>query len=132
MATRHFLAPMLDRPDVRHVLRNARTGHVLATDLEPAFDSPRRREGLLRHMGIARARAMILAPCAAIHTFFMQFPIDVVFVRRDGEVTKVCSRVRPWRAAFSSGAFAAIELAPGAAGDSGVRPGDRLELADLS
>src|SRR5262249_16274769 len=68
------------------------------------------------------------APCAAIHTFFMQFPIDVVFVRRNGEVLKVCSEVPPWRAAFSRGAFAAIELSSGRAAELGVKAGDRLEL----
>jgi hypothetical protein len=119
---------MLDRPDVRYVLRNTRTGQVLASDLEQAFDAPRRRQGLLGRRRLAVAAALILAPCGSVHTFFMRFPIDVVFTRRDGEVLKVCARVRPWRAAFARGAFAAIELSSGAAVDLGIRPGDRLEL----
>jgi uncharacterized membrane protein (UPF0127 family) len=69
---------------------------------------------------------LILAPCAAIHTCFMQFPIDVVFARRDGQILKVCSGVKPWRAAGSLGAFAAIELAAGAV--FAVRRGHRLEI----
>jgi uncharacterized membrane protein (UPF0127 family) len=128
MATRHFLAPMLDRPDVRYVLRHARTGLVLASDLEQAFDAGRRRQGLLGRRRLAAAAALILAPCGAIHTFFMRFPIDVVFARRDGEVVKVCARVRPWRTAFARGSFAAIELASGRARDLDIKPGDRLEL----
>jgi len=119
---------MLDRPDVRYVLRNTRTGLVLASDLEQAFDSGRRRQGLLGRTRLAAAAALILAPCGSVHTFFMRFPIDVVFARRNGEVLKVCAEVRPWRAAFARGAFAAMELSSGRARDLGIMPGDRLEL----
>ena len=47
---------------------------------------------------------MIIAPSNAIHTFFMKFPIDVVFVGRDGRVRKISEAVRPW----PSASFAAL------------------------
>lgn len=125
----HFLALLIERPGTRYVLRNGRTGAILATDLEQAFDSARRRRGLLGRSRLAPAAAMILAPCAAVHTCFMRFPIDVVFVRRDGHVLKVCAEIKPWRAAGTRGAFAAIELAAGTAALAGTLPGDRLELS---
>ena len=80
--------------------------------------------------GLPVGQALILAPCPAIHTCFMQFTIDVVFARRDGEVIKVCSGIKPWRAACALGAFAAIELAAG--GALKVRRGDRLMLESES
>jgi uncharacterized membrane protein (UPF0127 family) len=94
--------------------------------VDPAFDSARRRRGLLGRSSFPAGAALILAPCAAIHTCFMRFPIDVVFARRDGEVIKVCAGLKPWRAAFARGAFAVIEFAGGAVRD--VRRGDRLRL----
>ena len=124
----HFLVPLLTRPNTPHLLRNARTGLTLATALEPALDSRSRRRGLLGRNGLAPGEAVVLAPCCAIHTLFMRFTIDVVFVRRDGVVTKVCPGVKPWRAAVALGAFAAIELAEGGTGRGAAQRGDRLFL----
>jgi uncharacterized membrane protein (UPF0127 family) len=126
----HFLTALLARPDVPYLLRNERTGLTLATTLELAFDSQSRRRGLLGRSGLDPGVAVILAPCCAVHTLFMRFAIDVVFVRQDGVVTKVCARVKPWRATAALGAFATIELAGGAG--SGTQPGDRLCLDSAS
>jgi uncharacterized membrane protein (UPF0127 family) len=122
----HFLSVLTSRGAARCVLRNTRTGAMLATRVEPAFDSARRRRGLLGRTSFPSGEALVLAPCAAIHTCFMAFAIDVVFARRDGEVVKVRTGVKPWRATYALGAFAAIEFASGAALD--VRRGDRLRL----
>ena len=100
----------------------------MAVSIETAFDSRTGREGLLRRDGLDPGVAVVLAPCSAIHTLFMRFPIDVVFVSRDGTVAKVCARVKPWRAAVAFGAFAAIEMAAGAAVKCRTNVGDRLHL----
>jgi uncharacterized protein len=123
-----FLAPLIDALPGRYLLRNQRTRLPVATELEPAFDSRRRRRGLLGRTELDRGAAMILAPCASVHTFFMRFPIDVVFVCRSGCVLKVCTHLRPWRIAVAWRAFAAIELAAGAVTDSGTQRGDVLQL----
>jgi uncharacterized membrane protein (UPF0127 family) len=57
----------------------------------------------------------------------MRFPIDVVFVDREGVVRKIVRDLKPWRIAASPRAYAAIELAAGVERD--VVPGDRLVLA---
>src|SRR6185369_11773059 len=94
----HFLTGLLTRPRRPYGLRNERTGLSVATILEPAFDSESRRRGLLGRPGLDPDVAVILAPCCGIHTLFMRFPIDVMFVRKDGVVAKVCRNVKPWRA----------------------------------
>ncbi len=119
---------MVARPDACFRLENERTGRTLASTLETAFDSRARRHGLLQRARFDAGAAIVLAPCAAIHTLFMRFPIDVVFVAKDGTVAKVCSSVKPWRTAIAFGAFAAIELAAGGADESGTAVGDRLLL----
>ena len=70
----------------------------------------------------------MLAPCQAIHTWFMRFAIDVLFVRKDGTVLEVLPGVSPWKIALSLRAFAVIELAAGVAVESETRAGDRLEV----
>ena len=58
----------------------------------------------------------------------MQFSIDVIFVKRDGLVVKTRAAIPAWRMSFGWGAFAVVELAAGAIAQSGVKPGDRLDL----
>jgi uncharacterized membrane protein (UPF0127 family) len=124
----HFLQSLVDSPDASPLLTNDRTAATLATRLEPAFDSERRRRGLLGRTSLPSGTAMIIAPCWAIHTFFMAFAIDVVFTARDGVVLKLCSGVRPWRIAMAWGAFAAIEVQAGVVATSQLRRGDQLRL----
>jgi uncharacterized membrane protein (UPF0127 family) len=58
----------------------------------------------------------------------MTFPIDVLFVTRDGVITKVVERLGAWRVAASLRAFATIELRAGAIGDHDLIVGDRLAV----
>ena len=74
---------------------------------------------------------MWITPCNSIHTFFMAFPIDVVFADAQGRVSRIRSRLGPWRLAWGGrGARHALELAAGAAEKASIRPGERLELAN--
>jgi len=124
----HFLKPLVIEPGAPCILRNERTGLALATTIEAAFDSRSRRRGLLGRDALAPGAGIIIAPCGGIHTLYMRFPIDVVFVNKDGTVRKVCRGVKPWRLALSVLAFAAVEVASGEASRSGTLPGDRLAL----
>jgi uncharacterized protein len=126
----HFLQPLLRRRSVPGHLIDAATGTVIAHDVKTAFDSASRRHGLLGRETWPEGRALVLAPCAAVHTCFMRFPIDVVFVDRAGRVRKVTEHLRAWRIAASPRAFAAIEMAAGSATAAGVRPGTRLAISD--
>jgi uncharacterized protein len=110
-------------------LRHASSGQLVASTLIAAFDRATRNKGLLGRHALAPGSAMILAPCSSVHTFFMKFPIDIVFVARDGRVVKIRSRCGPWRLAFGVGAFAVIELPAGAVEASGTRVGDRLTIS---
>ena len=110
-------------------LLNARTGATVASVVEIAATRVDRRRGLLGRHTLDVSAALILAPCAAVHTVFMQFPIDVVFVNRDGEVRTIVRNLQPWRIAVSPRAYAAVELAGGS--DRDLVPGDRLYLAGV-
>jgi uncharacterized membrane protein (UPF0127 family) len=121
-----FLSPLLRAESIAHVLENARTQRVIADRLLTAFDSRSRRQGLLGRDGLPDGTALIIAPSNAVHTFFMRFSIDLLFVRRDGDVINVRSAVRPWRMAVSLRAFAVIELPAGSLAQSKTIVGDRL------
>ena len=121
-----FLSPLLRAQSAHHVLENSRTRAIVAHDLLPAFDSAQRRKGLLGRDGLADGSALIIAPCGAVHTFFMRFPIDIAFVARDGRVIKVRTAVPRSRIAVALRAFAVVELAGGSLARSGTVPGDIL------
>ena len=133
MSRPHFLQPLLRRrTDVRPALRNTRSGLTVATSLETAFASADRRKGLLGREGLAPGQAMVIAPTNLVHTFAMRFPIDIVFMARDGRVLKVRPNVPPKRIAGALGAFAVVELAGGQAAASDTRRGDILEVVHSS
>jgi uncharacterized membrane protein (UPF0127 family) len=91
-----------------------------------------RMRGLLGRSGLESGEGLFLRPAPSVHTFFMRFPIDVVFLARDGEVVKVVPSVKPWRTTAARGARAVLELAAGEADRRGIRVGDRLDLSVLA
>jgi uncharacterized membrane protein (UPF0127 family) len=128
----HFLRPLLSAPPAGFWLRNRRTGQVLADRLMPALDSSSRKTGLLKHSSLADGEAMIIAPSNAVHTWFMRFDLDLLFVKRDGRVVKTRADVRPWRMSAAFGAFAVIEMRAGTLAERETQPGDVLELVPAS
>ncbi len=85
-----------------------------------------RMRGLLGRKGLAAGEGLLLRPASSIHTFFMRFPIDVVFLDRELAVRKVVPDVGPWRVAFGLGSKAVLELPAGECERRGIVPGDRL------
>jgi hypothetical protein len=108
-------------------LINERTNGTVASIVELAVTRKDRKRGLLGRHGLDASAALMLAPCPAVHTAFMRFTIDVVFVDREGRVRKIVRGLAPWRVSASLGAYAAIEFTAGAERD--LVPGDRLYLS---
>lgn len=111
------------------MILNARTGEVVAEAIEVADTREARRQGLLGRASMDESSALILVPCFSIHTAFMKFPIDAVFVDRDGVVVHVARNLTPWRIAAAWRAHAVIELPGGCLKGRDIRSGDRLYLA---
>jgi uncharacterized membrane protein (UPF0127 family) len=112
------------------MLRNQRTGAVVASILEPAFESAARKRGLLGRDGLAPGHALIIAPSNMVHTFFMRFPIDIVIVSKKGVVVKASAAVPARRIVGALRGFAVIEMAAGSLAGSGTRAGDTLLLVE--
>ena len=105
---------------------------MVADRLEPAFDSATRKRGLLGRDGLPPGHAMVIAPCNAVHTFFMRFAIDILFVNREGRILKIKYAVPASRIALSLSAWATIELAGRSLAGLDVTPGDTLTLVEAS
>lgn len=86
--------------------------------------------GLMGRPSLEDGHGLLIKPCSSIHTFFMRFPIDVVFVDKDARVVKTATAVKPWRFLLGGkGAHAVIELPAGALNNPGMKPGDQLDIA---
>ena len=102
------------------------SGRVVIPNLEVAVESATRKRGLLGRKGLAVGAGLVIAPTNAVHTFFMRFPIDILFVTKAGEVVKVRRAVPAWRIAGAFLGYAVVELAAGGAARSGLDVGDRV------
>ncbi|MEB0135207.1 DUF192 domain-containing protein [Actimicrobium sp. CCC2.4] len=88
--------------------------------------------GLLGKRRLAYDSALLLVPCNNIHTAFMCFAIDVVFIDLTGTVVAIYPRLRPFGIAVAPGAYACLELCGGAAERYGLAIGQRLASPDTA
>ncbi len=131
MSKRTFLGPLIGRGPGQCELVNALSGSRLAARVEPAFDSASRRRGLLGRDALPPDAVLVLAPCSAIHTISMRFPIDVIFVARNGTVLKTRSNLPPWRIAWAWRAHAVIEAAAGFLERTEIVPGEVVAVREI-
>ena len=111
-------------------LIHVRTGREIAR-LEIARTTLQRMRGLLGRNGLPPGQGMLIERCSSIHTLFMKFALDVVFLDSDWEVRRVVRDLRPWRMAHSLGASCVVELAAGALEGTDLAPGDALKIEEI-
>ncbi|MFL5915908.1 MAG: DUF192 domain-containing protein [Gaiellaceae bacterium] len=110
-------------------VRNA-AGAVVCERCEIPKSSFARMRGLLGRDGLEPGSGMLIDAAPSVMTFFMRFPIDVVFLDRDWMVVRVVHALKPWRVAGARRAVAALELPAGAAAEAGLEEGDVLVLEE--
>jgi len=72
-----------------------------------------------------------IVPCESVHTFFMKFPIDLVYLDKGRTVRKVRHSVPPWRLSACLSAHSVLELPAGTAESTGTRAGDELGIEKI-
>jgi uncharacterized protein len=100
----------------------------VAKRVEVARTAATRRNGLLGRRALAADAGLWLLPCESVHTFFMQFAIDLIYLDRKQRVKKVRAAVPPWRLSACLTAHSVLELAAGVAQTTNTQPGDELEF----
>ena len=84
-------------------------------------------KGLLGRRALSQDEGIWLEPASSVHTWFMRFAIDVVFLDADRRVLRIVEAMRPWRMAAKRGSRSVLELAAGGAARSGLKVDDVLE-----
>ena len=107
-------------------------GRIVCERCVVADRAHRRMRGLLGRRRLNPGQGMVLRPAFAIHTHFMHFPIDVVFLDSDQVVVAIERELKPWRTASCRGAREVVELAAGECQRRGLEVGDRVAWASRS
>jgi len=84
-----------------------------------------RLAGLLAMAPLQAGEGLLLSPCASVHTAFMRYAIDVVFLDRVGVIKKIVPALKPWRMAACAGAYQTLELSAGQCAALRLSPGQR-------
>ena len=102
---------------------------ILADDAVIANTFLSRIQGLLGKKGLNQGQALILKPCSSVHTCFMRFPIDILFVDRNNQVLRTVANLVPFRFSpiFFKSRFV-IELPAGIIRSTSTSQGDKLIL----
>lgn len=112
-------------------VRNVDRGTVVATNARLASSFASRFFGLMGKKSVADGGGILMTRSASIHSFFMRFRFDAIFLDRDNRVVKVVPSMRQWSIAFGGrGAKDTLELAAGAAERSGTVAGDVLAFEE--
>jgi uncharacterized membrane protein (UPF0127 family) len=102
------------------------TGEVVVEQLAIAAGLWSRLIGLQFRASLPAGQGLFLVPCSSVHTFFVRFPIDIVFLDWHGQVLAVRAAVKPWRLAHAPEGTRAVLEVPG--GTATLRPGITLRL----
>jgi uncharacterized membrane protein (UPF0127 family) len=86
----------------------------------------RRLFGLLVLPRLRKGQGLLIEPCASVHTLGMRYPLDLLFLSRDGQVLGWRESVAPWRAASQRGARSTLELPAGTLAAFSLRVGEQL------
>ena len=107
-------------------------GRIVCERVVVADRAHRRMRGLLGRKYLRQGEGMVLRPGWSIHTAFMRFPIDAIFLDADQVVIRIEHEVGPWRTVSCRGAREVVEMAAGESRRRGLEVGDRVAWASRS
>ncbi len=108
---------------------NEARGAVLVEAGHLADNAMTRVVGLLGHAKLDAGDGLLIVPCNSIHSMFMRFRFDALFLDKTGKVVHFIENMGPWRASkmvFS--AKSVLELPAGVIAQTGTQLGDVLKI----
>lgn len=113
-------------------IHNETRGTLLAERSRWADRAWSRMRGLLGQNELPPGEGMVLVPCWSVHSFFLRFPIDVIYLDRERTVVKTVGALKPFRASLGGrSVHYAVEVPPGTVRQSGTSVGDRLRFVEV-
>lgn len=98
--------------------------------IEHARNWHTRFSGLMFRGTLDPGHGLLLTPCASIHTAFMRFSIDVVYLDHDLKILSIHAHLKPWRLSWGPvGTRHTLELSAGTAQTMGWHVGQTIQHA---
>ena len=108
---------------------NITTGEVIADKVRIARDFKSRSIGLLNRTSLGDGEALLIRPCPSVHTLFMKFHIDVLFLSKEGKIVKIVHSLKPWRlSGCLLSCLMVLELPPGKIAKTTIKLGNSIEI----
>lgn len=112
-------------------LYNSTQNCLIADDVKIADNFISRTIGLISKKEISHAEGLLIKPCCSIHTFFMRFEIDVLFINRKNEVVALYENVKPWKVLpIHPSSHYVVELCSGLIEKNNISKGDTVEITN--
>ena len=109
--------------------RNMRTNRELSDNVDIADTFYKRMKGLLGKSELRAGESLLIKPCMSVHTFFMRFSIDVIFLNKRNQVVAAVKDLRPYRLSrFFIKAVSVLELPAGTIEATSTAVGDEIEI----
>jgi len=109
-----------------------RTGAVLVERMGYALTGWERFRGLMLRKGLPPEEGLLIPDCRSVHTFFMRFPIDLIYLDAERRTVKIVPSKAPCRLSGCLRARSVLETAAGRAAQAGLQEGDRIIFCDIS
>ena len=107
---------------------NKSKGKPICNKAELANNYFSRLMGLMFRKSLGNDECLAFYNAPSIHTCFMRFPLDLVFIDKDKKVIKICEGIKPWRFVISRGSYLTLEFSPNKISTENIELGDILEL----
>ena len=107
----------------------AGTGDCLLERVESAVTIGQRFRGLMLRKELPPGYGLLLPDCRSVHTCFMRFPIDLIYLSADNQVVRIVAGLKSWRVSVCTEARSVLETPAGWAQDRGLKEGDTVLFA---
>ena len=112
-------------------LFNLTSNQVVSTNIKQAYSFISRLKGLMFTKELNAACGLHMKPCRSIHTFFMKYSIDVLYLDKENRVIAIEEKLSPGKVgSYYPGADSAVELPSGAVEKTGVKAGHKVKFCE--
>lgn len=105
----------------------AKSGAVIIDSCMRTTNIFDRLRGLLFRPTPAPNAGLLIDPCNSVHTFFMSYAIDVIYLDRDFRIVKLIENLSPWRISACRSAHMTLEVAASQARHLGLSLRSQLQ-----
>jgi len=113
---------------MKYVILSENKENIVCREAKVADTFFSRLMGFMFKKSIGHEEALIFYNATSIHSFFMKFPIDIVFLDKNKQIIRICRALRPWKVVFCLKSHITIELPADKASQNCLKVGDFLDI----